>query len=297
MNNLIDLARLPPPAVIEELDFETIFQGKLGRFRTLYPQFSAVLETDPVIKLLELATYDELTLRARINDAAQAVLLPFARGSDLEQLAALLGVSRLLLDAGNPAAQPPVPATYEDDERLRLRAQMALEGETVAGSRDSYVFHALSADAHVADVAVDSPVPGTVRVTVLSVDGDGSPGAGLLSAVAAYLSAEDRRPLSDTVQVRAASLRPFALRATLYRRPGPDGDPAEAAARAALAGYLADCRRIGRDVPRSGLYAALHVPGIVRVDLQEPALDLLMAGNEVALCTELAIQVVNSDER
>ncbi|QDQ27706.1 hypothetical protein FNU76_15855 [Chitinimonas arctica] len=294
---MIDFARLPPPKVVETLDFEAIYAAKLARFQQLYPAFSAALESEPVVKLLELAAYDEMTLRARINDAARAVLLPYALESDLEQLAALLGVSRLLLDAGNPQAEPPLLPSYEDDERLRLRAQMALEGETVAGSRDSYMFHALTADAHVADVAVDSPAPGIVRVTVLSVEGDGTPSAALLATVSAYLSADERRPLSDTVQVRPATLKPFNVRAVLHRRPGPDGDPAEAAARAALQTYLSDCRKIGRDIPRSGLFAALHAPGVTRVDLVEPAGDLLMATAEVASCVAITLEVVNSDER
>ena len=90
-----DLASLPPPQSIEELSFERIFAEMLQDFRARYPQYSALLASDPAIKLLEVAAYRELLLRARINDAARASLLAFADGADLDHLAAFYGVTRL----------------------------------------------------------------------------------------------------------------------------------------------------------------------------------------------------------
>lgn len=48
----VDLSKLEAPALIEELDFETIFAEALAQFRRLMPEFSALIEADPVYKLL-----------------------------------------------------------------------------------------------------------------------------------------------------------------------------------------------------------------------------------------------------
>ncbi len=46
------------------------------------------LESEPIVKNLQENTYREVLLRQRINEAAQAAMLAYAIGSDLDQLAA-----------------------------------------------------------------------------------------------------------------------------------------------------------------------------------------------------------------
>lgn len=294
---IIDLSQLPAPTVIEPLDYEQILSSLKADLGARYPAVAELLtlESEPLVKLLEVAAYREVLLRARVNDAARACLLAYAGGADLDHLAALLGVGRLVVAAGDPSALPPVPPTLEDDVRLRLRAQMALEGEAVAGSVGSYIFHALSASARVADVAVDSPTPGIVRVAVLATDAGGVPDAGLLDAVAGYLSAAERRPLTDDVQVEAATLAPYAIEAVLYCYPGPSPTPVLEAAQAAVARYVADHHRLGHDITRSGLYAALHQPGVQRVDLVAPAIDLAIGPRQAGRCTAMDITYGGND--
>lgn len=91
----IDFAALPAPAVVEPLSFETILGEMLGDFQRRYPDYTALLASDPAMKLLEVAAYRELILRHRINEAAKGQLLAFATGSDLDHLAAFYGVARL----------------------------------------------------------------------------------------------------------------------------------------------------------------------------------------------------------
>ena len=128
------------------------------------------MESDAVVKLLELSAYDALLHDARINDAGRATMLAYARGTDLDHRAADYDVQRLLLVPADPDADPPVEAVWESDDRLRLRCQMAFDALSVAGSRGAYVFHTLSAAAGIADVSVASPqfdcvvpVPDSVR--------------------------------------------------------------------------------------------------------------------------------------
>ncbi|WP_295855177.1 baseplate J/gp47 family protein [uncultured Xylophilus sp.] len=297
MSGTIDLSKLPAPAVLDPLDFETILAGMRAKLLQLYPAAADVidLESEPLQKLLQVGAYQQLVLRARVNDAARACMLAYATGTDLDNLAALLAVERLVLDPGNPGALPPVPAVMESDARLRQRAQLALEGETVAGSVGSYTFHALSASAQVKDVAIDSPMPGTVRVTVMAADGNGTPSAGLLATVAAQLSADDIRPLTDTVVVQPAGVVPFAVTASLIVYPGPAPAPILAAAQAALADYLAEHARLGHDVTLSGLYACLHRPGVQRVVLASPAADVVIAPTQVGHCTAVTVTLGATD--
>lgn len=166
---------------------------------------------------------------------------------------------------------------------------MALEGETVAGSRGSYVFHTLSVSSLVKDVAVDSPSPGEVRVTVLSTEGDGAPPQELLYAVGGYLSAEDRRPLTDLVTVVAAEIVPFSVEAMLNVYPGPSPTPILAAAEVAVEAYVDEHARLGHDITLSGLYACLHQAGVQRVVLTSPAADVVIGERQAAYCTGITI--------
>lgn len=301
--NAIDLSLLPPPDVIETLDYETILAGRKTRLISLYPadQQAAVtaeleIESDPRLILLQEMSYAELLLRARVNDAARQCQLASASGSNLEHLAALYGVTRLVTDPGDPAAIPPVPPTYETDTSLRLRTQMAVDGMSTAGPAGAYRFHALSASGDVADASVTSPAPGEVLVTILSNDGDGTASPALLATVQAALSADDVRPITDAVTVQSVTLKPYAITAQLTLYPGPAAGPVLTAAEAAVAAYLAQTKRLGYDITRSGLIAALHRPGVQNVALTSPAADVVCSPAEAAHCTATTITLAGATD-
>ncbi|GHT93678.1 hypothetical protein FACS1894122_09260 [Alphaproteobacteria bacterium] len=92
----MNLSELQAPKIIEEMTFSEILQRMKETLISLDQEFSAYLESDPVIKLMEVAAYRELLLRSRINQAAKANLLAFAIGSDLDNLAAFYGVERVV---------------------------------------------------------------------------------------------------------------------------------------------------------------------------------------------------------
>lgn len=281
MTQRIDLSRIAAPEVVESLSFEAIYQGMLEEFRRLCPDWSAALESDPVVKLLEVAAYREMLLRARINDASRAVMLAYAGGADLEHLAALLGVTRL---------------DGESDDRLRARTQLSLEGFSTAGPSLSYVFHALSASQEVRDITVSSPAPGEVRVVVLAEPSEahpnGVPSVALQQAVEATVSAEDVRPLTDYVTVVPAEVILYTVRADLVVASGPDSEVVRLRAIAALDAYAAQQFGLGRDVTISGLHSALHQVGVTRVDLILPAANMTIDPHQVARCTGHDIRVV-----
>ena len=201
-----------------------------------------------------------------------------------------------MTDPGDPDAVPPVPPTYESDDDLRLRAQRAWEGLSVAGPTKAYEFHALSADGRVADATAISPSPCVAVVTVLSRLGDGTATQDLIDVVTAALSAEDVRPVGDRLTVQSAAIVAYSVDATLYLYPGPEQEPILAAAQAALDAYVSTQRRIGRDIRLSAVYAALHVEGVQRVELAAPAADVVLDETQAAHCTGTTVTIGGSDE-
>jgi phage-related baseplate assembly protein len=178
-------------------------------------------------------------------------------------------------------------AAIEDDERLRLRIQQAPNQFSVAGSVDAYRFHALSVSAAIADVSVQNPTPGTVRIYVLGVDG--LPSSELLGDVAAALSDQKVRPLTDTVEVDAPTSVDYAITATVVLLTGVDGDPMLDALTAAANAYVAGrAAGLGRDVVPSQVVAALSLPGVYSVALSAPSLTTI-DDSEWAHCTGITI--------
>lgn len=292
----IDLSRLPAPNVIEQLSFEAIFSAMLTDLQTRAPEFSAMVESDPAYKLLQVCAYRELLLRQRVNEAAYAVMLAYAVGTDLDQIAANFNVERLTITPANTTTVPPTPAVMEPDDDLRRRVQLAFEGLSTAGPRGAYIFHALSADADVLDANATSPTPGVVVVSVLSRSGTGVPSAGVLAAVNAKLNGEDIRPLTDNVTVQAATIVNYTVAATLTLYPGPDSAVVLAASQAAVDDYIARNRRLGRDVTRAGLIAALYAEGVQNVTLTSPASDVVITPTQASFCAGRTVTVSGTGE-
>ncbi|MBC3940944.1 baseplate J/gp47 family protein [Sphingomonas albertensis] len=279
----VDLSRLPAPTIVETLDFDTIYGQMLAQLVALLPDFDATVESDPAVKLLQVAAYREMLLRARVNDAARAVMPAYAIGADLDNLAALMGVVRLVITPAD--AQTGAAAVLESDEDFRRRLVLAPEGYSVAGPEGAYIFHALSASPDVLDASATSPTTGEVRVTVLARAGTGVASAALLAAVLAYVSAETRRPLTDYVTIQSAQIVPYAVAASITTFAGPDGSIVIAEARARLSAYIANSHRLGRDITRSGIFAALHVEGVQNVVLTSPASDVVLDRTQAGWCT------------
>lgn len=289
----MDMSLLPAPAVIEALDFESILARRVAMFqdecRKVGFDYTLLLESDPAMKLLEVQAYQELEMRQRINDAAKACMLAYATKTDLDNLGANFQVSRLLVTPADPNAVPPIEAVYEDDDRFRERIQLAPEGVTTAGPKESYRFHALTASAEVADAKVDSPLPGTVRVTVLSTAPTGVPSVALLNTVGAALNAEKIRPLCDSVPVQGPEIFETAITAKVYRYEGPAGEVARENGEVALAKWLQQIRKLGKGLPHSGIDAALHQPGVDRVEITEPPADMLCTETQWVRVTAINI--------
>ena len=299
---VIDLSQLPAPQIVDVPDFETLLTERKAEFVALHPkdEQEAVirtleLESEPVTKLLQENAYRELLLRQRINEAAQAVEA-YAMCGDLDQLAANYTVKRLTETPADNDAVPPVAAVMESDEALRLRVPAAFEGLSVAGPTAAYEFHARSADGRVADASATSPAPAEVVLTVLSREGDGTAEKDLLDVVEKALNSENVRPVADRLTVRSAEIIPYRVEATIFLYPGPEAEPVMAAAKASLQKYIASQTRLGRDIRRSAIFAALHVEGVQRVELASPLADVVLNKTQAASCTQWSVTNGGTDE-
>ncbi|MBS1206434.1 MAG: baseplate assembly protein [Proteobacteria bacterium] len=300
---IIDLSQLPAPNVVEELDYESLLAERKVTLISLFPAEeqeaiarTLALESEPLTKFLEENAYREVLWRQRVNEAARAVMLAYAAGNDLDVIAANSNTSRLVITPADNSTIPPTAAVMESDKDLRLRAQQAFEGLSVAGPEGAYEYHGRSADGRVADISVVSPNPAYITISVLAREGDGRASDKLVAIVENALNAEDVRPVGDRVTVQSAEIVPYQIDATLYFYPGPESEPIRQAAEQQLKAYITAQRRLGRDIRKSAIYAALHVEGVQRVELSAPQSDLVLEKNQASYCTAWSINTGGTDE-
>lgn len=253
--NAPDLTQLPPPQVVETLDYETILQAHRADLLARYPEAAAVidLESEPLNKLLQAHAYRELLYRQRVNEAARAHLLAFATGADLDHKAAFYGLTRL---AG------------ESDERLRARVQLRIKSLAGNGTREAYELTAMTASQNVRDARATQPFPG--RVHLLLWCHDAAQAEATLATVLAAINADDGRPLGVPVTVALARARAINITAAIEREAGAPADLAQRLV-VTLADALAGYARLGRDVPRSWITARLHTAQVAAVRFPDPA--------------------------
>lgn len=184
----------------------------------------------------------------------------------------------------------------EDDEAYRERVLLAPESFSVAGPVGAYQYWARQASPAVVDVHVANdtdgggqPIGGRVAVTVLAKDG--LPNAELIGKIQAALSAEKRRPLCDTVVVKAPTAVDYTLDAELTLFTGTDARTAKAAAEQAWAAYEAARRsRLGLDIVPLDIMSALKVGGVYNVVLHNLPLTVVKP-DQWARCTRVNIRI------
>lgn len=252
---VLDFATIPAPTIIEALDFELILQDLIDDLRSRDASYTAILESDPVIKLLEVCAARELILRQRINDALLATLLRYSNGPDLDNLAAFYGV----------VLQP-----NEPDGELRDRTIERIKGSSTAGGAAWYRYQALTADPRVKDAAVSSPAPGEVLISILSTEPDGLASPGLIEAVESVVLADDVRVVTDAVTVVPATIATVNVTASIWLLPEAPSTVVDTLPDVLEAAFTSE-GGLGFDITTSWLISKLHAPGVQRVDLLSPA--------------------------
>ncbi|KLT22386.1 baseplate assembly protein GpJ [Wolbachia endosymbiont of Armadillidium vulgare str. wVulC] len=256
------------PNIIEPLNFEEIFSRMKEELVKRDANFTALVESDPAMKILEVSAWRELLLRQRINEAVKSNLLKFATGEDLDNLAEFYGVERQKED---------------DDERFRKRIKARIVGSSTGGN---YRFQALSADTRVKDALVESLVPGKVQVSILSTQ-TGIPQEELLEIVRNQLNKEDVRILTDTIEVVSCNI----IEIDIHSRMSISSVILKEEIKEQFIKKFEASRRLGWSVTRSWIIANLFVEGVENVELIEPREDVIVAGNECAALRNLKIEL------
>lgn len=291
----IDLSLLAPPDVVKQIDFEIILKEGLEDFyqkmREVDPEFPDLLESDPAMKLAQAFAYREMLVRQDANNQARAVLLAYAEGADLDHKAAERNLSRRII---SPATDT-TPEVKESNESLRKRVQLAPEGQTTAGSEGSYIFHGLNADPRVKDIYPYAPLDendnptGICNIYVLSTEGTGEASEDLLNVVTAALNAKSVRPLTDKPLVYSASILNYSIEAEIFIDEGPDENIILSSCYKAAEEYTNKSHSFNDGISLSGIYQALHQPGVSRVNLISPAGNIDTSLGQVAYCTGINI--------
>lgn len=287
----LDLSRLPPPQLLP-VDFEADRLARMARLVGLFEEAGFVfdvarLDANPGAILQRLDNYRETLVKAGVNDAVLSVLIAFAIGPSLDHLAAFYGLRRHVVVQASGSS----PAEMETDADFRRRILFAVESFAAAGPAGAYISHALDADARVLNADVWSPAPGEVAVAVQAREGDGLAGSALVSVVRAYLSRPDIKPLTDVLTVRSVTNHGFIASIDAYVFPGPDPITIRMAIEQSVLAACRMRRTPSREMPRSALIAAAHLPAVDKVILLSPAIDIAMGRGEVPVLTSLDVRV------
>ncbi len=271
-----DLATLPKPQVIKELDYEaivsrqnTVFQTTWASVRAANPDLPTydveMLETDPAVIGNQSESARELLLRADINDAVRATLLAFATGGDLEHLAAFYDVERM---------------DGELDDRLKTRIVLAIQGRSTGGPPARYRYVAMTADIRVESAIAyrdgRSPI---IHVAIFSTDPDGVASAELLAIVDAALQADDVCLVNDTIIVSTAVRTTVNIAADIWLMPDADQDTIARAALALRTAWGAE-QKLGRSLVKTWWEAKLSIAGVYKIEGTSPMVDVVPPSSE-----------------
>ena len=118
----LNLSQLPPPTVIQDVDYDALLQFIVDDFTARQPEYLGIIESDPAYSIQEVMAYVVDFILERVNEAARAVLVTHATGADLDNLGALLTLLRNV---------------SESDDTFRVRIANRLE-TIVPGSLEWY---------------------------------------------------------------------------------------------------------------------------------------------------------------
>ena len=188
-------------------------------------------------------------------------------------------------------------ADVETDARYRERIQLAPESFTCAGPEGAYRYHALRAHQDIAEAAIWTPKPGTVEVILVATGGE-LPSDEMLAAARDRLSANDVRPLTDTVTVRGPELVSYEIDVEwdLSRRDAALSASIQSAVADAVERYRVWQRSAaGRDISPTRLISLMQQAGARRVRVVQPEFTPL-TGRQLARETKVVLRFMGIED-
>ena len=286
---LVGVARLPASGAVTTLQF-TVAAGHSG---VVIPAGSRVATTDGqiIFQTTEIITIVPGNTTGTVSGVSTTVGAA-GNGYAIGSVTGVLDPRPFLLSVTNTTVTSSGSDAETDDE-LRERVKIAPSQFSVAGPREAYEFFAREASASIIDVSVTNPTAGTVNVYPLVSGGVVTP-TPVLALVQSTLSAEDVRPLSDTVVVLSPALVPYNIEIEITAFAFADTAQVEAAALAAVTAYANEQQSvIGQDIKRSRLTAlAIGTDGqVFDVSVIAPAADVVVGDTEFPVASAITVTV------
>ena len=237
----------------------------LGGTRVGTADKTAVFMTDAYAAIEPGKSWVDVPATATVSGAVPNGLVAGQVNTPIDPVAYIVDVRNTTITASC--------ANREDDDSYRLRIQMAREAYSCAGPKGAYKYHARRVHPDIADVEVWSPKPGFVDVRPVMKGGE-LPIPEIIQAIARVLSAEDVRPLTDTVTVAAPVLVEYAIKGGWYllKKNAALAGSIGAAVSTAVEEYRLWQRSMpGRDINPDDLESLVKRAGAKRIQLDTPA--------------------------
>lgn len=243
---------------------------------------AAIFKTDADIVVEPQANTVNVTALADIAGKGSNGYVPGAINKILDPLAFVALVENIDTTGGG--------SDVESDEQLRERIKLAPSQYSSAGSRSSYLFYAKSANALITDVSVSSPVPGTVLIVPLT-EADTTP-AQVLDDIYNVCSAENVRPLTDTVIAAAPIRKDYNIAVDIVLYEGADAATEQAAIIGVLEEYTKEKRaKLGLDIIRSHIAQKCRLANVYDVAVVAPAENLIITEEQFPHCTGITVTI------
>jgi phage-related baseplate assembly protein len=321
--NVIDLNQLGRMFVLEDLDSEETIELRMLRFKQIWlekdqPEAANYdvenLEFDPIRINQECNTYFEEILRDRVNQAARAVTLPFAIGTDLDAIAARYPVGpRLPVVVAPRGTSLEFPEDYESDNQYRRRTQLSLNATSPHGPSGAYMFWALTSDTGLRDatemaregdrsevyvtcMADDPPVRTELADSTRTYTTEPRPDQQRLLAIRAYMLDAYRKAATDVLVVQSPKVIDVEYVIKVWFFPPPDKVTLIRSIMTALEQVVENQRWLGFDHTRMAIYAALKQEGVHHAEILSPAADVFVTPRECVRVIKIDVSYMGRSE-
>lgn len=170
------------------------------------------------------------------------------------------------------------------DDELYNRGRESYEGYATTGTAGAYKYHVMQHNNAVSDALVRMLEPGRVGITILM--DDGIPSAETVAEMQEYISSDEIRTLTDTIEVSGAEAVPYSIELTYWgaATPAVGGEELDTLVNQATQEYIDwQKAKLGRRINPSKLIAYIIRAGADRVSIISPTEQKLSATQ----CAEL----------
>lgn len=289
--SVLNPANLKEMEVLEDLDAEAILAQRMMRLKELWKVYDPpaaaqydveTLEFDPIKINQECCTFFEILLRDRVNQAARAITLAYAIGTDLDAIASRYpgGVPRL---------------EGESDDRYRRRIWLSPNTLSSHGTAEAYEFWALTALPELRDVTAIKVVaydyyPTILITCLMGLDSESpSPTQEQIVRIRAYIQDLARQGLTDVISVAGPKVKHTAYKIAVWLYPGSVANQLISTVAANLQKLTENQYWLGHDHTHMAIDAACSISGVHHVDIIEPAENIYVESDWVVRVTEITV--------